>query len=359
MRLEVHAPPKQAPIAAAKLVAWLTADRFDADVLEREKNNVASELSTTVPRGFTHKWAAAAWAQVVRHGAKEVAVLGDVQGATVDGLEGYAEARVALGPDVRIVAVGPLPPAEVKTLFDAQLASGGGLDALAGALGGKARAAKEEHGSASGAPDSALARGELAAAWDLPATHLLEWYLLPDATPADRASATLLANALSTKLQADAELPSARILALASADVVVPRGRVLLLSASLPDAAAKERAAAAFRRAIDGLEALPHVGSLDALLEMARNELSGLPDFSALRKQWKSRPGATPPGAPAADLLEAQIGLQVALREASTGLSFAELGAAAKALTSKQLLDRRAKLLDAALASRLLLLPRS
>ncbi len=350
LRLDVHAPPKQATLAAAKMIAWLSANSFDADVLEREKKNIEGELQTTVPRGYSHKWATAAWAQIVRHGAKEARVLGDVTDATVEMLEEYADAKLELGPRFRIVAVGPLPADEVRRIFDSQLTSGGGLDSLANALGGNPRGPKKGGDAAPAAKPGDLPHGELSGTWDLPATHLLEWYLLPDATPADRTSAMLLANLVAMKLQADGELSKAKIVALATADVALPQGRLFMLSASLPDAGARELAAKAFRRAIDGIEQAPPGGSLDAFVTMARNELSGFPDFKALRKQWSGRPGA--------ELVEAQIVLALSMRESSSGLSFGELGAATNALTAKELLERRDRDLAADRASRLLLTPR-
>jgi len=335
LRLDVHAPPEQAPRAAAKLLAWLAADAFDADVLAREKRSVALEVENTAPRGFTHKWATAAWAQVVRHGATEAAVLGDVEAATVAELEAYADSKLALGPRVRIVAVGPLPPGEAARLFDAPPSA--------------ARVPPAATGRGD-PPPSAAPAADRTAAWDLPATHFLEWYLLPDATPVDRTAAMLLANLLAIKLQGDGELAQARIVALAGADVVLPGGRVLCLSASLPDASGRELAARAFRRAIDGLERVPQIGTLDAYLVMARNEAAGLPDFAAVRRQWAGRPHA--------ELIEAQLGLALALREWSTGLAFAEIGAATRALTREELEGRRDRHLAAPLASRLLLTPR-
>jgi hypothetical protein len=338
LRLELDAPPAEAGRAAQKLLAWIAARKFEETSLAREKKNIALEIENTASRGFTHKWAAAAWAQAVRHGAKEVALLGDVERATVADAEAYAAAKIEPGPRIRIVAVGPLAAAEVRSLFETDAAKGSTTKP------GAAPAA-----TAAASKPSDLAHGELAASWDLPRFHYLEWYLLPDATPADRTLSQLLANLLAMKLQSDAELSKAKVVALASADVVVPQGRVLLLSASLPDAAAKEFAAKAFRRAIDGMEQAPG-GSLDGFLTMARNEMAGLPDFAAYRKRFQGRPGV--------DLLEAQLVLALASREWSSRLSFAELGAATRELAPKSLLELRSSKLGPEQASHLLLSPR-
>jgi hypothetical protein len=337
LRLDVHAPPTEAERAAKKLAAWITAREFDATVLAREQQNIATEIATTSSRGYTHKWATAAWAQAVRHGAKHVALQGDVDAATPEQVAAYAEQKVALGPSIRIVAVGPMSAADAKKLFEA---------ALPAATSSRAA---DPAGRAPQTAAAPLAHGELAATWDLPTTQLIEWYLLPDASPADRVAASLLANAVAMKLQTDPELGAARIVALAGADVVLPQGRVFALSASMPDASARAVAEKAFRRALDSLEQSAPGGSLDAYLTMARNEVAGLPDFAAVRKQWGARPNA--------DLVEAQIVLALVARERSSGLSFAEIGAATRALAPKQLLARRDADFAPGKASRLLLNP--
>jgi len=343
LRLDVYAPPELAERGVQKLVAWLTRGEFDGGVLEREKQNIGRELANSSANGYGHKWATAAWAQAVRHGRSATRVRGDVTDATVDGLRDYRRRKVAIDARVRLVAIGPLAADQVAKLFAAQFGETATPDA---APASAPASTSSTHGSAS---LTELARGELAATWDLPTTHLVEWYLLPNATPLERATCSLLGNALALKLQADPELASAKIVALANADVELPQGRVLFLSASLPGVEAKDAAVAAFRRALDGLEQVAQFGSLDAFVGMARRELGGLPDFVQLRHQWKDRPGA--------EMLEAQLVLNVAMREWSTRMTFAELGAAVTATQAKDLLALRERWLASSAASRLLLTP--
>lgn len=354
LRFDVHAPPAQAPLAAAKLCAWLGAFEFDPDVLEREKQKIAGELAATVPQGYGHKWATAAWTQVVRHGATDVAVLGDVMAATVEQVAEQADVVLKLGSGIAIYAVGPLPADEVVRLFDSALASGGGLDALANALGGNPRAGKpaaQAHAAAPAAAPAAaaaaaadlLGRGERSATWDLGRAHVIEWYLLPDATAVDRLAAATLANVLSMTLMQDRVLREAGIVALASADVALPAGRVLLLSASLPEKVAPGAAAAtarvAFRSAIDACGTARPFASLDELVVMTRNELAGgLPDLKLLRKQAAGRPNG--------DLVEAQLLLGLAHREWSTRLTLPQLAQASQQLAAPALRT----LIDAKLA---------
>jgi predicted Zn-dependent peptidase len=338
VRLDLHAPPAQAAAAAAKLVRWLSVASYDAAVLEREKKNIASEVANTVPRGFGHKWATAAWAQAVRHGATSVAIVGDVERATVESVASYAARTLGLGTQVHLYAAGPLTLDEVAVLFE---------EPLKKAAAGRAATAADSPPRRIGGE---LRTGDVAVTWDLPKAHVIEWYLLPDETPEQRIAAIVVANALSMTLQGDTTLPPAGIVPIVTGDVVVPEGRALLFSASLPDAAAAATARAAFRRAIDSLERPPPTGSLATMLTMVKNELAGgFPDWAALRKQW--------PQPATVDVIEAQLLLSAAAREWSTRLTLPEMAAAAAKLTPQQILDLRAKSLAPAKANSVLLTP--
>src|SRR5262249_41091222 len=123
LRLETFADPRDWQPALERHVRWLMADTFDAKVLAREKENIASEEATTTAHGYSHKWAAAAWNQIVCHGREHAAVHGDVARATVDEVRDYVRAKVAPGDGVRIVAVGPVAPESVREFLAARLAS--------------------------------------------------------------------------------------------------------------------------------------------------------------------------------------------------------------------------------------------
>ncbi|MBM4016302.1 MAG: insulinase family protein [Planctomycetes bacterium] len=371
LRFDVHAPPAQAPLAAAKLCAWLSAFEFDPEILATEQRKIAGELGATAPRGFGHKWATAAWAQVVRHGAREVTVQGDVDRATVEAVAAHADRVLHLGQAMAIYAAGPLSAEEVARLFDGQLASGGGLDSLANALGGNPRAAKQAPPAAGAAADRALdpalapiprdpatglALGEHVASWDLPRPHVLEWYLLPDVTPVDRLTAATLAGVLGMTLAQDRKLQEAGIVALASSEISLPAGRVLLFSASLPDGvdpgATAAKARIAFRSAIEGLGKAPPFRSLDEVVALTRRELEGgLPDLAVLRRQMAGRPNA--------ELIDAQVVLGLAHREWSMRLTLPQLSAAAKQLAAPALSDFVTLRLAAPAANVVLLRPRN
>ncbi len=347
LRLDVHAPPALAPMAAAKLIAWLGADHFDAAILEREKKKIAGELATTTPAGYTHKWATAAWAQAIRHGATDIAVQGAVDQATTEAVADYAERKLKLGANVALYAAGPLPLDEVARLFDGPLASGGGLDALANALGANP---DTKPTPAPVAPP--LLRGDRQVMWDVARHHVIEWYSVPDAKPGDRVAAILLVQTLTQTLLSDPVLQKAKVVAMVSADVVVDEGRVVQFTASLPDAASASLAREAFARARERLTRAPPSGSLDRYLVAVRAEFGGgLPDFRKLRGQWAGRPQQR--------LVEAQLLLGLATRERSLRLTLPEMGRAAEALTGAALKELRDVFLAPERASALLLVPKS
>lgn len=346
LRLDVHAPPALAPQAAAKLSRWLAAESFDPAVLEREKGKVLAEFETTVPAGYTHKWATAAWAQAVRHGADDVALRGDVQAATVEALAEYWAQKRARAPGLALYASGPLPTAKVAELFEEP-----GASAAAPGSESAGAPAKTEAAAGAGAAAKEWRRGEVTARWDLARPHLIEWYLVPDGDAAARVTTLLLVQTLTQTLMSDPKLQQARIIALVSADATFPEGRLVQFSASLPDAGAAATARAAFARARERLTSAPPAGSLDRWLQQVRAELSsGLPDFRRLRGQWAGRQQQ--------QFVEAQLLLALALRERSSGLSLAAMAATAEQLTGGAVKKFRDEQLAAERANVLLLLPR-
>jgi hypothetical protein len=348
LRLDVDAPPKLAGDALRKLFGWLSTTEVDGDQLTAEKKNIALEIENTSRGGFTHKWALAAWNQVARLGQDHANVRGDVERATVDQVEAAIDEHVDLSK-VRIVAAGPLSLKQIQELAEPLLAQANGLGALGGALSGLG-AKRHEVDAAKRAQkgEPPLATGDRVAKWDLPNAHLLAWYVLPNGGAEDAAEAFVLANVLALQLQHDAKLAGRKIVALASADAAVPAGRLLMLSASLPSEADAKVALAAFDAALAALPASKSP-TLDGYLSMFAAELSGLPDWKALR----TRAGA----GPAAEHVEAQVALTLALREIAAGHSIGELGAAFKKLTRARLEKTIAERLAAPKRATLLLTP--
>src|SRR5689334_17080029 len=123
LRLEVLAPAERWREALARPARWLATRSASAEVLAREQQRIGAEEAGTTAGGFTHKWALAAWSQVVAGGLERAAVHGDPAGARIEALAARAEELARLGPGARIVAAGPATAAEVLELVRKEYAA--------------------------------------------------------------------------------------------------------------------------------------------------------------------------------------------------------------------------------------------
>lgn len=175
LRLDSYAAPEQWRASIERHAKWLAARSFDAEMLEREKAMIAGEERGTSTSGFTHKWAIAAWNQIIRHGLDHAAVHGDVAGASVESVMDAAQARLPIDQSVLIATIGPAEPDAVRAAMEETI---GQLNAFTPEA--------PRHGAAAGDRLPDVTRGT----WDLPTCHVLIWWRLPDASPATRAAAT-------------------------------------------------------------------------------------------------------------------------------------------------------------------------
>ncbi|MEW6074043.1 MAG: hypothetical protein AB1726_15785 [Planctomycetota bacterium] len=334
LRLDAYADPAHWREALARHRRWLAPGAFDAAVLAREKERIAGELAATVPAGFTHKWAAAAWSQVAGHGLPSARVRGDVEAATIAEAMDYAAERLAGSGEVLVVAAGPIPAAEVAKAIEAEL---GSLPARA--------PAKEARVSAPG-PRS----GDLAATWDLAARHYLEWYPVPAAEPADRAAAFVLAQRLAQLLYTSEDPRLASGTALATLDFIPPLGRAITISVSLGADAVVEEVRAALRAELDGvLAAGRRLPAVEVTIAQLRGQVGQLPAFDALRRQLAGRGSSA--------LVEAQIALNLASQERVVGLTTPALAAALETLDAPRVAALASERLNAGNRSSLRLEP--
>jgi len=294
LRLDAYATPEKWRTALDRQARWLAASEFDEEVLAREKGRIAGELESTVPGGHTHKWASAAWSQIIGGKLEHAAVHADVQNATVEQVVAYVKEYVHGGRGALLVAVGPVDAREVAKAIEESF---GELD-----MGRGKKAAPR-------GPKS-LAAGDVEATWDLDAHHYLEWYPVPADTPARTAAAKVIATGIQQALflSGDARLGQGK--ALAVADLVTSAGRAITISVALDAGADVAEVRQAIRTVLDGLPTGPSLGM--ALFQMAMQ--SGRLDLEAYYRQ-------VPSDSPARDLLETQVALNLVNEELQTGLS--------------------------------------
>ena len=332
MRLESFAPPERWTETLDRHLAWLEAREVAADVLEREQAAIAQELEFTVGRGFTHKWALAAWNQAVRHGAEDVAVRGDVAGATPDRAEAMLVSRLAAGPGLHVVSVGPVPLEEARAALQAAYGGfeGAPLPLMPPAL----------------TPDAIRAVGDREASWDLPRRHHMEWYPVPADTPLERVQADALAQLVNVRLSQRGRLRSVGVEVTAQADLVTPEGRWFLISASLPDGVDP----GLVRSELDDiLEALSPTADVNLIIRQLAVQLLELPDFGEVREQMGEHP--------AAEWIEAQQMLYILYAQLNMGLDASTLAETYPDLDAEGLVEFGRGVLDPEKRSTLLLTP--
>ncbi|MCA8957871.1 MAG: insulinase family protein [Planctomycetes bacterium] len=290
MRLESVAPPDSWRPALVRHMRWLTARQFDPKVLEREKVRIAGEERATAPRGFNHKWAIAAWAQLLA-GRDHAAVHGDVAAATVAQVAAYVRGRVRLS-EARMMVTGPRAPAEVVAALREEWKA---ISAPAGAAEPQERTAPSASATPSKSGPQNGAPRHTAATWDLPAEIYAAWYPLP--VDCSAAEAEVLATLLTTACfgaRAFRDLPGR---ALASA--LSRGGRRYLMVSATPS---RELDDAALHREIDAAAArLPGLAMMQSGGMLARL-VDPVPDFAAQRRAV--------PNARSREMVEAQFGMQ-------------------------------------------------
>ncbi|MDG2148173.1 MAG: hypothetical protein P8N09_01480 [Planctomycetota bacterium] len=313
LRLESFGDPENWETSFARHVAWLAADEVDGEVLAREKASIESEEQNTSARGATHKWALAAWNQIVRHGTSHVGVHGDVANVSVEDARRYLTRRLRSGPGALFVAVGPLSVDEISEKIRV------GLEALPGVPWAVSAPSVEK--------EAILAQQDRVATWDVDARHYMEWYPVPSQTPLDRVLADALAMLINVKIQQLASLRQKGVTALAQADLVTPEGRWLLISASLPPGMPVADLQADLGEIIESTRS----GQEAALVvRQLRMQLTEDADFAAIRESL---------GNERARWIEAQQMIFMLYAQLNMGLSRGELVAAYEDLDAASMLS--------------------
>lgn len=344
LRLETFASPDRWRDSHRHHVEWLRAGglapsaELDA-MLEREKGVIAREVEGTSMAGATHKWAMAAWNQVVRHGAIHVSPLGDVERASTEEVITAVSRKVPIDGTVHIVSVGPVPVDEV-------------LAAIRADFGGLTRVSAQKPPAPRTAAERLRAPTRIQATWDLPVRQYMEWYPLPDRDARDRMAADVLALAVNTRIQQRQTLASLGVQVLASADLVLPEGRWLLISAAVPAEVDVPRVRAELQTIYESLGK----NEIQLLVANMGEQIVDWPDFDAIREEVGANPEYAHHAAQL-QVIEAQQTLFLLYAQGNMGLDLEQL-AAYPSLTADEVMEFAVVALDPERMSTLVLEPK-
>jgi predicted Zn-dependent peptidase len=264
---------------------WLAGVPFTSAGLAAEKPKVIAECDYTASNLATHKFAVAAWSQAWRHGAKHVALKGDVTQARLAEVQRFRDERLAVSNRVTVCVVGP-EAAESLPEVERQL----------GALNLRAQLPAPSTNSIS----------SMDLTWDLDARHLLLTWPIPDYRHEDHAGLMVAAQCLNQQLAADPELQHLAGMMFAGCDLATPEGNYFFISASL-------RPSATFEEIRDRLLSLVSQLSTNTpksatmIGRQLADSLTQLPDPQAILAQ-------APPNVSRA-MIEGNLGLQLGMRE--------------------------------------------
>lgn len=283
---------------------WLEGVPFTEAVLAAEESKVIAECDFTARNFATHKFAVAAWSQGFRHGAKHVALKGDVTEAKLADVQRFRDERLSVSNEITVCIVAGLEEKVVLAEAEKQL---GGL---------------RPRGVLSPASKPVSTRLDLT--WDLDARHLLVTWQIPNSRRPRHAELMVAAQWLNMQFASDQDLKRQIGMAFAGADLATPEGNAFYVSASLRPEASVEAVGKTILRQVERLAAsdseIPQATLFGRQLAASLTEL---PDARMLKAQ-------APPGMSVA-MLEGNLGLQAGLHEHRYGDH--------KAILAKQLAD--------------------
>ncbi|GJM20987.1 MAG: hypothetical protein DHS20C15_09020 [Planctomycetota bacterium] len=273
LRLEVYAPPERWESALQLLADWLSVAEVDATSLALEKSRITQELVARAPSGQTHKWAAAAWNQAVRHGAEHVRVSGALAELSAERVSQELLPRMQLGPGAHLLSVGPA---------DTELV----MQRVRDSLGVMTRGASSAPAPSADPEAARDVRGRIVT-WDISSRHYIEAFLLPDESAAERVAADTLALLASQRVAQTPSLEQRGFRVSVAVDHLTPEGRWFVLSSPLPQGQSLETLRTAFRQLLTSIQGAPETPiALDAM----RQDLTVWPDFPALRREHAGNP---------------------------------------------------------------------
>jgi len=195
---------------------WLSGLPFSEESLAEELANALSEIDITEQRLATHKWASAAWNQVIRHDETHIAMRGDIQSAKLGHLEEYRDLHLVQEDRVLLCVIGGLATETLQPAMEEKI----------GAINISAK-------SLPPATVSTVIKKDRIATWDVNVTHYIETYAIPNAKNNDYPILYIANALLNVGLNQDTQLKEHTGGIVSSVDIVTPEQTYLQISASL------------------------------------------------------------------------------------------------------------------------------
>ncbi len=325
LRLDSYADANHWQESLDRHARWLIARTFDVEGLEAEKAKVAGEESFVQSNGYTHKFALAAWNQIVTHGLDRAAVHGDVENATVEALQTYVESRIPINQQVLVATVGPTDPTTLKKVLTETL--------------GQLPETPIQNLTPNGNSKRQL-EGIVEATWDLQQCHVLVWWELPnDDSPSGIATSQLLSSVMMMNLRnpVTAVDPTAKILVHANVHTIAGSSAIVV-NVSFADATKYDEMNAAITTAV--MQSNGFAQQIRQYGVMFAQQFQMPMDLGPLRQQMeRANPGI-------AQMLEANILLGLAQLEFKANKPFGKVVKAMQSLRTEdvqQAVDRIAQ----------------
>jgi predicted Zn-dependent peptidase len=198
---------------------WLSSLPFEESILRQEVPKAVSELDFTVPRGFTHKWAFAAWNQVVRHGRDRVEVRGAIEKAKIADVARYRDEHLVIPDRTLFCIAGGVSAETARPIVEERI--------------GKIQSKAKQVPAATSVPRQA--RGDRQALWDVASRHLVVTWPIPSPDESGYAALQVAVQALAMALANDSELQGRKAPAFASIETIAPETTFLVVSAPVSE----------------------------------------------------------------------------------------------------------------------------
>ncbi len=288
---------------------WLSGLPFTAESLAEARPNALAQIEFVEKNLATHKYADAAWHQVVQHGINDIAIRGNIQSAQLSDLQEYRDQNLVQKDGVLLCVIGGVDPDTLKESMEEGL----------GAISLTEKKLPHKIGS------TEITRDQNAT-WDLKVTHYMEAYPMPSPEDKDYPSLYITSLLLQGSLLQDAKLKEMVGNIFCSVDLGTPEQGYLYVSASLkPDTdimEVKERIGQLIKKLKESYNQL----QIYMIAKSISKELSAPPDLNTLMQNKPENVSET--------YALLQVGVSWGMMEYKYGESLAQLASAFADVTS-------------------------